>query len=106
MYIKRESRSNHNQRAGLPVLSSGQLLDDKDRIWFSRIQSVKSILMKISNFSEETLSNVRTVRAFANEQMEVEKFSQLVQETQALYQRLGLGIALFQVSSNFKPNNF
>lgn len=62
--------------------------------------------MKISNFSEETLSNVRTVRAFANEQMEVEKFSQLVQETQALYQRLGLGIALFQVSSNTKPFHF
>lgn len=42
---------------------------------------------------------MRTVRAFANEQLEVEKFTQQVEETQALYQKLGMGIALFQVSS-------
>lgn len=52
----------------------------------------------VTTMSEETISNIRTVRAFANEQLELERFQGEVEKTENLYQRLGLGIALFQVT--------
>lgn len=69
---------------------------------------IGSLLRKISSAAqqksadvavicEETVSNIRTVRAFANEQLEGDRFYETCEEAQTLYQKLGLGIALFQV---------
>uniref|UniRef100_A0A1B6GLK0 Mitochondrial potassium channel ATP-binding subunit n=1 Tax=Cuerna arida TaxID=1464854 RepID=A0A1B6GLK0_9HEMI len=58
----------------------------------------------VTTVSEETISNIRTVRAFANEQLELQRFQGQVERAQTLYQKLGAGIALFQAGTNLFLN--
>ena len=54
--------------------------------------------------ADEALGNVRTVRAFAMEDREVELYGRELQSSQWHNQRLGLGIAGFQSLSNIAIN--
>lgn len=54
--------------------------------------------------AEEVISNIRTVRGFAMEEHECEKFGQEVEITARLFKKLGFGIALFQVPIQFKAS--
>ena len=54
--------------------------------------------------AEEALSNVRTVRAFAMEDYEVDLYSRELQTSQWYNERLGFGIAAFQALSNIAVN--
>ena len=54
--------------------------------------------------ADEALSNVRTVRAFAMEDREVELYCRELQSSQWYNERLGLGIAAFQALSNVAIN--
>lgn len=47
--------------------------------------------------SEEAITNIRTVRAFAMESQECKLYDEKLQEVADLQIRLGLGIGLFQV---------
>ncbi len=47
--------------------------------------------------AEEVIANIRTVRAFAMEQHECEKFKKELEKINKLYKNLGFGIAVFQV---------
>ncbi|QQP35441.1 ATP-binding cassette sub-family B member 8 mitochondrial [Caligus rogercresseyi] len=53
---------------------------------------------------EECIGNIRTVRAFAMEDGEMDLFSQETEKAQSLNERLGLGIGAFQGASNFFLN--
>ena len=50
------------------------------------------------------MSNVRTVRAFAMEEHEVDLYMRELKTSQRYNQRLGLGIAAFQALSNIAVN--
>lgn len=65
----------------------------------AQLQAAKAI-----NHGEEVISNIRTVRAFATEEKESEKFKEEVSESCRLYTRLGIGIGLFQAGTNFFLN--
>ena len=56
--------------------------------------------------AEEALSNVRTVRAFAMEDHEVDLYTKELQTSQRYNERLGLGIAGFQALSNIALNGW
>lgn len=63
--------------------------------------------MKVSESSghaEETLANIRTVKAFAMEEQELLKFQSKAEELQRLNVQLGVGIGLFQGGSNLFLN--
>ncbi|RZF41361.1 hypothetical protein LSTR_LSTR000075 [Laodelphax striatellus] len=53
---------------------------------------------------EEAISNIRTVRAFANEDKECEIFGDEVDESSRLHEKLGFGIGLFQAGTNLFLN--
>lgn len=59
---------------------------------------------KATTIGEEAISNIRTVRAFASEQMETVLFQQQVDETRKLNEQLGFGIGLFQAGTNLFLN--
>ncbi|XP_046744468.1 mitochondrial potassium channel ATP-binding subunit isoform X2 [Diprion similis] len=59
---------------------------------------------KSTAVSEEAISNIRTVRAFAAEEREIEMFSKEVELAAAMHQRLGFGIGLFQGGTNLFLN--
>ena len=50
---------------------------------------------------DEALSNIRTVRAFAMEEKEVELYTKEVEKARVMQENLGMGIGLFQVISNY-----
>ena len=54
--------------------------------------------------AQEALSNVRTVRAFAMEDYEVDLYSRDLRTSQSYNERLGFGIAAFQALSNIAVN--
>ncbi|XP_048507795.1 mitochondrial potassium channel ATP-binding subunit isoform X2 [Athalia rosae] len=62
-------------------------------------QTSKSIAV-----SEEALSNIRTVRAFAAEEREIEMFSKEVALAATMQEHLGFGIGLFQAGTNLFLN--
>ncbi|XP_024940230.1 ATP-binding cassette sub-family B member 8, mitochondrial isoform X2 [Cephus cinctus] len=53
---------------------------------------------------EEAISNIRTVRAFAAEEREIEMFSHEIELASQLQEQLGLGIGLFQAGTNLFLN--
>lgn len=53
--------------------------------------------LKASTLFEEAVSNIRTVRAFANEDTECQKYKEYLSASQNLNAKLGYGIAAFQV---------
>ncbi|XP_011311832.1 ATP-binding cassette sub-family B member 8, mitochondrial isoform X2 [Fopius arisanus] len=61
-------------------------------------------MAKATGVCEEAIQNIRTVRAFAAEEKELEVFSREVDKTTALYEKLGLGIGLFQAGTNIFLN--
>jgi ATP-binding cassette, subfamily B (MDR/TAP), member 8 len=61
-------------------------------------------ISKSTAVADEAINNVRTVRAFAMEDKEVEMFSDEVEEARKLNIKLGLGIGIFQGVSNLFIN--
>jgi ATP-binding cassette subfamily B (MDR/TAP) protein 8 len=59
---------------------------------------------KSSGHAEETLSNIRTVRAFAMENEELERYTQDIELAKKLNIELGAGIGLFQGGSSIFLN--
>jgi ATP-binding cassette subfamily B (MDR/TAP) protein 8 len=58
-------------------------------------------LAKATAKSEESIGNIRTVRAFANEAYESQKHSKAIDESQRLAIRFGIGVALFHSLAAF-----
>lgn len=48
--------------------------------------------------SDEALSNIRTVRAFAMEEKEIELYTAELEKARIMQENLGLGIGFFQVN--------
>ncbi|KAL1129860.1 hypothetical protein AAG570_012804 [Ranatra chinensis] len=65
----------------------------------AQVQAVKAITI-----SEEVISNIRTVRAFANEEKECLKFKEELEKASNLNISLGYGIGLFQAGTNLFLN--
>ncbi|XP_034952515.1 mitochondrial potassium channel ATP-binding subunit [Chelonus insularis] len=65
----------------------------------------QSQIAKSTAVCEEAIQNIRTVRAFAAEEKELESFSNEVESAATLYERLGLGIGLFQAGTNIFLNS-
>lgn len=53
---------------------------------------------------DEALSNIRTVRAFAMEEKEVELYTKEVEKARVMQENLGMGIGLFQAGANLFLN--
>ena len=53
---------------------------------------------------EEAIQNIRTVKAFAAEEKEIEMFSEEVKKSAQLYEKLGFGIGMFQAGTNLFLN--
>uniref|UniRef100_A0A1B6CLY8 Mitochondrial potassium channel ATP-binding subunit n=1 Tax=Clastoptera arizonana TaxID=38151 RepID=A0A1B6CLY8_9HEMI len=83
------------------VILSGTLIGSLLRI-MSRKAQLQSV--KATTISEEAISNIRTVRAFANESLESHKFNNEVYESCRLQEQLGIGIGLFQAGTNLFLN--
>lgn len=56
--------------------------------------------------ADESVGNIRTVRAFAMEDQEEELFTNEAEEAMVLNQKLGFGIALFQAGTNIFLNRY
>ncbi|CAK9806111.1 Mitochondrial potassium channel ATP-binding subunit [Anthophora plagiata] len=61
-------------------------------------------LAKSTAVCEEAIQNIRTVKAFAAEEKEIEMFSKEVALGSRLYEKLGFGIGLFQGGTNIFLN--
>nr|AVT42121.1 ABC transporter B [Lissorhoptrus oryzophilus] len=59
---------------------------------------------KTTAVADEAISNIRTVRAFAMEDVETEMYVQEAEKTKDLNESLGLGIGLFQAGTNIFLN--
>uniref|UniRef100_UPI00398EC295 mitochondrial potassium channel ATP-binding subunit n=1 Tax=Pristiophorus japonicus TaxID=55135 RepID=UPI00398EC295 len=59
---------------------------------------------KATCVADEALGNIRTVKAFAMEDLEIEFFSEEVDKSSNMNQILGFGIGIFQGLSNFTLN--
>lgn len=60
-------------------------------------EQTRNQVAKATAVCDEALSNIRTVRAFAMEEQEERLYGQQVGQAARLNERLGFGIALFQV---------
>ncbi|XP_048385665.1 mitochondrial potassium channel ATP-binding subunit [Stegostoma tigrinum] len=67
-------------------------------------QKTQEQIAKATCLAEEALGNVRTVKAFAMEDLEINFFSREVDEACSMSQILGFGIGIFQGLSNFSLN--
>ncbi|XP_063984738.1 mitochondrial potassium channel ATP-binding subunit [Diachasmimorpha longicaudata] len=61
-------------------------------------------IAKSTAVCEEAIQSIRTVRAFAAEEKELDVFAKEVDEATTLYEKLGLGIGLFQAGTNLFLN--
>ncbi|XP_076238372.1 mitochondrial potassium channel ATP-binding subunit [Calliopsis andreniformis] len=64
----------------------------------------QSQMAKSTAVSEEAIQNIRTVKAFAAEDKEIEMYSKEVELGSRLYEKLGFGIGLFQGGTNLFLN--
>jgi len=64
-------------------------------------KKTQDALAAASEVAEETLSNIRTVRAFAREEQEVARYGARVQETYTLGSRLAVAYGAFQGAGGF-----
>lgn len=53
---------------------------------------------RLALVADEALANMRTVRAFAMEVLETELFAEQAEKSRMLNEKLGVGIAAFQVT--------
>ncbi|XP_078071691.1 mitochondrial potassium channel ATP-binding subunit isoform X2 [Mustelus asterias] len=67
-------------------------------------QMAQEQIAKATCVADEALGNVRTVKAFAMEDLEIEYFSKEVDKSSNMSQFLGFGIGIFQGLSNFTLN--
>ncbi|XP_048448857.1 mitochondrial potassium channel ATP-binding subunit, partial [Rhincodon typus] len=67
-------------------------------------QKTQEQIAKATCLAEEALGNIRTVKAFAMEDLEINFFSREVDEACSMSQILGFGIGIFQGLSNFSLN--
>ncbi len=58
----------------------------------------------VAKGGQQALSNIRTVRAFAMEEKEVELYSAEVEKSREMHEQLGFGIGLFQAGANLFLN--
>lgn len=61
---------------------------------------------KSTAVADEAISNIRTVRAFAMEEQELELFKKESKLAMVLNEELGYGIGLFQAGANMFLNRF
>lgn len=59
---------------------------------------------RAASLADETLSNIRTVRAFGAEESEAERYHEALQSAQTLSSRLGIGIGILQTMTGFAMN--
>eukprot|EP01135_Chromosphaera_perkinsii_P009648 Nk52_evm98s1810 gene=Nk52_evmTU98s1810 len=71
----------------------------------SKSKEAQNQISKVSAHAQETISQVRTVRAFAMEEKECELFSNDLEKCKNLNEELGIGIGIFQGLSNFAINS-
>ncbi|KZC13611.1 PREDICTED: ATP-binding cassette sub-family B member 8, mitochondrial [Dufourea novaeangliae] len=83
------------------IIFIGTLLGRNLRKFSAEAQSQTS---KSTAVCEEAIQNIRTVKAFAAEDKEIEMFSKEVEQGCKLYEKLGLGIGLFQGGTNLFLN--
>ncbi|XP_076656791.1 mitochondrial potassium channel ATP-binding subunit [Halictus rubicundus] len=83
------------------IILIGTLLGKNLRQLSAKAQSQTS---KSTAVCEEAIQNVKTVKAFAAEDKEVEMFSKEVEQGFILYEKLGFGIGLFQGGTNLFLN--
>ena len=55
-------------------------------------------MARATAISDEALSNIRTVRAFAMEEKEIELYTAELEKARIMQENLGLGIGFFQVN--------
>ncbi|XP_072324664.1 mitochondrial potassium channel ATP-binding subunit [Scyliorhinus torazame] len=67
-------------------------------------QKAQEQISKATCVADEALGNVRTVKAFAMEDLEIEFFSKEVDKSSNMNEILGFGIGIFQGLSNFTLN--
>ncbi|XP_078397347.1 mitochondrial potassium channel ATP-binding subunit-like isoform X2 [Cetorhinus maximus] len=67
-------------------------------------QKAQEQIAKATCVADEALGNIRTVKAFAMEDLEIQFFSREVDKSSNMSQILGLGIGIFQGLSNFTLN--
>ncbi|XP_063225021.1 mitochondrial potassium channel ATP-binding subunit [Bacillus rossius redtenbacheri] len=84
-----------------PIIVAGTAIGSFLRTMSRKAQEQAAVATWVS---EEAVSNVRTVRAFAMEAEECEAFSRQTEESRRLNERLGLGIGLFQAGTNLFLN--
>ncbi|XP_076283158.1 mitochondrial potassium channel ATP-binding subunit isoform X1 [Lasioglossum baleicum] len=83
------------------IILIGTLLGKNLRQLSAKAQSQTS---KSTAVCEEAIQNVKTVKAFAAEDKEIEMFSKEVEQGCILYEKLGFGIGLFQGGTNLFLN--
>ena len=84
------------------VIGIGSLLGSLLR---GQSRAAQAELAQCSSICEETLSNMRTVRAFAMEDTQQERFDEQAARAKVLQERLGLGIGIFQAGTNMFLNS-
>ncbi|XP_067887160.1 mitochondrial potassium channel ATP-binding subunit isoform X2 [Heterodontus francisci] len=67
-------------------------------------QKAQEQIAKATCVADDALGNIRTVKAFAMEELEIEFFSKEVDKSSNMSQFLGFGIGIFQGLSNFTLN--
>ncbi|XP_011338848.1 ATP-binding cassette sub-family B member 8, mitochondrial isoform X2 [Ooceraea biroi] len=84
-----------------PIILVGTLLGTNLR---RLSMAAQNQVAKATAVCEEAIQNVRTVRAFATEEKEIEMFYEEVERSSELYERLGFGIGIFQAGTNLLLN--
>jgi ATP-binding cassette subfamily B (MDR/TAP) protein 8 len=69
------------------------------RVWLGRYDD--DFINNESSLINKSLSNIRTVRAFANEELERQHYDQALKEASQANQKLGYHIGIFQGMTNF-----
>ncbi|KAB0803558.1 hypothetical protein PPYR_00528 [Photinus pyralis] len=84
------------------VITTGSALGSLLR---STSRSAQAQIEKSTAVADEAVSNIRTVRAFAMEELELDMFEREAERALVLNERLGLGIGLFQGGANLFLNS-
>ncbi|XP_046446364.1 mitochondrial potassium channel ATP-binding subunit-like [Daphnia pulex] len=83
------------------VIGVGSLLG---RFLRSQSQAAQAQVAKSTAVCDEALSNIRTVRAFAMEEKEMELYAAELEKAKVMQEKLGMGIGLYQSGTNLFLN--